>query len=241
MAIVPGLVSATPTPSSRATLAPRRAGSIQPGELIIDTFARLQQPSKHGLNGTVTSTAASACALSPTFNASASDPTSPLAYINPALIHDGQGNSSSSANSTSLCGASIIVINPFLSKAIAATFGGGCGNCSMYDIELSEAAWRELTGTGTGTGAVSGGGGEEGGPRLEGLKPGSVWKDGRENIGISVTWMISPVSSASSGQRPSLDMGQKRSVNTTQALNTINKARIPVSPGMAQVRVWRSM
>ncbi|KLJ11229.1 hypothetical protein EMPG_13468 [Blastomyces silverae] len=53
--------------------------------------------------------------------------------------------------------------------------------------------------------------------------------------------MISPLPSANSGQRVSLDSGQKQGLNTTQASNTANKGRVPVSPGMGQVRRWESL
>ncbi|PGH31169.1 hypothetical protein GX50_06048 [[Emmonsia] crescens] len=226
LAIIPGLVFATPVSSPGGILLPR-SQALQPGELITDALARLHQPPQRHPNQT-TASSSSSCTFNHKYNSSSSspDPTASLAYINPALLYAGKGN----GNGTGLCGTPIIVINPFLNNAIAATVAGGCGNCSMYDVELSEAAWGKLTGAG------AGGGGKE---KLEGLKPGSVWKDGRERVGVAVQWMISPVQQRQQRQ-PDDSRNQNPNPNPTQTPNKVRKGRVPIPPGINQVQRWAS-
>ncbi|EGC44068.1 conserved hypothetical protein [Histoplasma capsulatum var. duboisii H88] len=235
LAIVPGLVSATPAPTSGAIFL-RRTPTVQPRELITDAVARLNLPTQHRLNGT-TATTSPACAFRHNYNSSASELTAPLAYVNPALFRVGQGTSNSSAhsNSTDLCGASIIVINPLLTKVVAATVAGSCGNCSMYDVELSRAAWQDLAGAG----ALGGGGGEVlmGNGESEGLKLGSMWRVAQERIGVSVQWIIL---ASPPGPQRQLNDSQNPNMNTTQRPNK-GKGRVPIFPGIGQVRMWVSL
>ncbi|OJD19571.1 hypothetical protein AJ78_00428 [Emergomyces pasteurianus Ep9510] len=201
-----------------------RSPTIQPGQLIIDALARLRQPTENNSNKT---TASVVCTFNRKYNSSssASDPTASLAYINPALLQVGK----SDGNGTGLCGTPIIVINPFLNKAISATIGGGCMNCSMYDVELSEGVWRELTGERRGGAGVD----KEG---LEGLKLGSVWRDGREKVGVSIQWMISPLSPRQRQLVATRNLG----LNSTQLPNPTRKGRLPIPPGISEVQTWVS-